>query len=151
MTCAEIRDYLWEDPHEQREHLRGCAGCARALEEINVIRSSLREGRANLDRLAAGVIARMSRRRPLWPHLLRYAAGLLVGGLGMLFWGSQPLPPEPLVRIIRQEVSFPRLNDVLVKLGSGPKFEEEMIVILNETLRRRSIAVAPLTKKEVLP
>ena len=147
MTCAEIQDRLWDEPNES--HVRECAACASALEEIRTIRASLRADAAP-ERLAAGVLARMSRHRPVWPHAFRYCAGLAIGILAALPFRSAPPAPAPQVRIVREDPAYPQLEEVMKRLGNERPSETELLRILNESLRRRGTAVTsePLAKLE---
>ncbi|MBI2932114.1 MAG: hypothetical protein HYY16_10730 [Planctomycetes bacterium] len=144
MLCVEVQDKLWEladAGDEIRCHVRECAACSAAEGEIARIREALRRP-ASTERLAAGVIARLSRpRRPAWTGVMRYAAGFLIGALAMGVTALRPAPEPPAV----QALPRPPLERLLANFAaSDPHFEETFVVALNDTLRRRSIlASAP--------
>jgi hypothetical protein len=154
MICAEAQDRLWEfdpseGPDELRSHVDACAACRGATGEIARIRETLRAPRVSSDALAYGVMARMARpRRVFGGAALRYAAALLIGALAVL--AMRPRPPES-VRIVEKQA--PPLHALFDRFANDPDFEETMIHVLNETLRRRSesaMAPAALLPEEVL-
>lgn len=140
MTCAELQDQLWDlsDPPEQvRSHLERCRPCTAARTEIARIRETLRSPSTPL--LPEGVIARMSRPSRKGIVLLRIAAALMIG-----FLTAVAILRDPPASPVRRNPPADPMARLLAQWNDDPEFEQTFLLVLNETLRRRSLtAIGP--------
>lgn len=143
MNCPELQDRLWdlaEPPDDARAHLAACADCASARDDIARLRADLRGGEPV--RLEPGVLARMSKPRAVPWRPFAAAAALAIAAIALLT--PKPVPPV----VVRIETPPTRLEALLKSFDRDPAFEETLIHVLNETLRRRSAAPDPVVRAE---
>ncbi len=143
MNCPELQDRLWdlaEPPDDVRAHVAACADCASARDDIARLRAELRGG--DPARLEAGVLAGMAKPRPVPWRPFAAAAALAIAAIAIL----TPRPAPPV--IVRIETPPSRLESLLKSFDRDPAFEETLIQVLNETLRRRSASPDPVVRAE---
>src|SRR6185295_19803877 len=80
------------DSAEFREHLAGCAGCRRDLEELREVRSLYKA--ASVEKYS-GTLPRVRRFRGAWVPMAA-AAALLIGVFAMVFSGTATDPVKTL-------------------------------------------------------
>lgn len=79
------------DSAEFREHLAGCAGCRRDLEELREVRSLYKA--ASVEKYS-GTVPRVRKFRAAWVPMAA-AAALLIGVFAMVFSGSESTKTGP--------------------------------------------------------
>ena len=140
MTCAEVQDRLWEDDGGMgvRGHLDSCEVCSSAREEIARIREMLHAPQQSTERVAAGALARMSAKQRGWSVFARYVAGFMIGVLAILAIPSDRPPASRIVVVGEAPPPPSGFQAVLSQFEAEPGFEDVLVDVLNETLRRRA-------------